>query len=224
MKTNLYINFYVDSHVERHRENVLCLLHNVRNKEIDRLIIVSDTSSLPTLTNIIETNNLLLCEKQKVTSIIYEERPTYNYYFGLTAEYPEDVNIISNSDITFEESGLKRLKEFDWGNNCIALTRWDYLTKDMDSNIVRLHNRRDSQDSWIVKGRFKQIPEAEFCLGKRGCDNKIAYLLSKYYRVINPARSIRSFHLHLTGVRNYCKNTQKDVIPPPYKFLIPSAL
>ena len=95
----------------------------------------------------------------------------------------------------------------------------------MNDKIVRFHNRRDSQDCWIVKGRFKDIPQANFTLGKKGCDNKIAYLLSKYYDVINPSQSIRTFHLHLTNIRNYAPHgTSEDLVPPPYKFLVPCKL
>lgn len=221
---NLYISYYVDAHRNRHTENVLCLLNNVRNREITRLIIICDKKSSVSLKKILGNNDLMLCDQHKVKILEYEERPTYNFKFNLTSDYQEDINIISNSDITFDEVSLRKLKDYNWGNKCMALTRWDYLTADMSKTAVKFYNRRDSQDVWIVKGRFKNIPEADFCLGKRGCDNKIAYLLSKYYDVINPSRTIKTFHLHLTNIRNYCKVSSVDVVPPPYKVLIPREL
>jgi len=93
----------------------------------------------------------------------------------------------------------------------------------MNKQVVRFYNRRDSQDAWIVQGNFKQIPEANFPLGKKGCDNKIAFLLSKKYIMLNPSRTIRTFHLHLTNVRNYAPHgTKEDLIPPPYKLIQPT--
>lgn len=220
MKANLFINYYIDNHPKRHREIVACLLSNIRNKHIDRLILVVGKEHLSNLSIVLKRNNLEEYEKQKVIISAGESRPSYNEYFRMSNEYPDDINIIANTDMVIGDDTAKRIKLFKWDNYCMALSRWDYIDDGMRQDFARLHDRRDSQDVWIVKGRFKDIPEADFCLGKKGCDNKIAHLLSKYYNVINPSKSLRTFHYHLTNIRNYAPHgTTEDLILPPYKML-----
>ena len=221
MKANLYINYYVDEKPERQHEIDMCLLANVENRDLDRVIIVLQRQHQEHLVQTLEHNNAHV--STKVFQILNEERPTYNYYFNLTAQYPEDINIIANTDIVVGVNTLKRLKRWNWGNYCLALTRWDYLDGTMNERNARFYGRPDSQDLWMVKGRFKDMPEANFRLGVMGCDNRIAYLLSEYYKVINPSKNIRIFHFHLTGIRNYDRSI-KRVFQPPYKILPPTKL
>jgi len=224
MNVNLYINFYVDTNPKRHRELVCCLLDNLTNQSINRIVMYISKEHLQVFNNILNSNKLTTAHQSKVVPIITELRPSYNDYFILTGEYPEDINIIANTDIVFDYMVLEKLKRWNWGNHCLALSRWDFLNDSMSKPYSRHHANRDSQDVWMVKGRFKVIPEANFCLGKRGCDNRIAFLLDKYYDVINPSIDVRTYHYHITGVRNYCMNTQKDVVQPPYKLVIPTKL
>jgi hypothetical protein len=61
-----------------------------------------------------------------------------------------------------------------------------------------------------------------FTLGMRGCDNRIAAEFEiAGYRVSNPSKSIRSYHVHNSGIRNY---TTTDVIPKPYLTIPTSTL
>ena len=225
MEINLFINYYVDKRRDRHREIVACFVNNINNIQIDRVVVFCNKRDVDNLNLVLKGNDF--CDKQieKVVFCDFEGRPTYNELFTKSSEYPNDINIIANTDITFESTGLDRLRSWNWKGYCIALTRWDYITRSMDSKIVKHYNRNDSQDCWIVKGRFKQIPEANFPLGKKGCDNRIAFLLSKYYQVINPSQTIRTFHFHLTNIRNYAPHgEEEDLIKPPYKMLKPMKL
>ena len=57
------------------------------------------------------------------------------------------------------------------------------------------------------------------------CDNSIAHLLSvAEYEVKNPSRNLKTFHYHLTNIRNYLdiSGQATNVIPPPYKLLPPT--
>lgn len=222
MEVNLFINYYVDSKRERHRELVACLCNNFRNKEINRIIIFVNVNDFHNLSRVISLNKL---DNNKLVTIFHDGRPTYNEYFIQTESYIEDINIISNTDITFEATGLQRLKTWNWKSYCLAITRWDYMTPSMDKSVIKHYNRQDSQDCWIMKGKFVPIEEADFPLGKKGCDNRIAFLLSKYYKVINPSQTIRTFHFHLTGIRNYAPHgNHEDLVAPPYKMLRPIKL
>lgn len=220
MKANLFINFYVDNHPLRDLELDKCLVKNVLNKEIDRIIVVLTRKDLIHLNKVLEKY-----DTTKVYTIINEERPSYNYYFRLTREYPYDINIIANTDIVMDDDSLKLLKTWNWRNYCLALSRWDYLNHEMSKHISRLYDHRDSQDTWILRGGFKDNKLADFCLGKKGCDNRIAHELSKFYNVINPSRSIMTFHYHITNIKNYAPHgNPKDLVKPPYKLIETSKL
>ena len=83
--------------------------------------------------------------------------------------------------------------------------------------------RNDSQDTWIFHSKFlpsdKQIIRTNFLLGKAGCDNAIAYLFNDFgFIVFNEPYVIRTYHYHLSQIRNY---TAIDKINPPYLLIKP---
>jgi hypothetical protein len=216
MKVNLFINYYIDKNPIRQKELDKCLKENINNKQIDCVYIFVDKDTKEKL----RANDEIISENTHglVMSVAFEGRPTYNDYFKLTQQYPDDINIIANSDITIEQRSLSILKNWDWKNYCLALSRWDLINDNMQYNRARHYNHSDSQDVWIRKGAFPLIKEANFTLGIAGCDNKIAHLLKDYFTVINPSNDIKTFHYHISGVRNY-KNEKGHVIhrlPPPY--------
>jgi hypothetical protein len=103
-------------------------------------------------------------------------------------------------------------------DQCYALSRWDVTN---NGNIH--HCTWDSQDAWIFNGTIRD-GEYDFLLGKPGCDNRIAAeLKTAGYEVLNPSKSIQSFHQHKTGIRNYTRN-EDEVVPRPYEFVTPTFL
>ena len=88
--------------------------------------------------------------------INFSERPTYNDFFNATKEYPNDINILTNSDIYFNETILevRKIKQ----NECYALTRWEIDTdEEGKEKIVSFESKhsynkeakaRHSQDVW----------------------------------------------------------------------------
>jgi len=223
MKTNLFINFYVDSSKERQSEIEICIKSNINNQSIDRIIVLLSDNHLIELNDV--TCNLDIPNQLKIKTILFEGRPTYNDYFKLTENYPSDINIIANSDMVMDYNSIMRLKSWSWKNYCLALSRWDFVNKDLCFKDAIHFNRADSQDVWILKGAFPQIEGVDFGLGIGGCDNRIALLLSKYYELINPSLDIITYHYHLSKVRNWIKNgiTLKKVAPP-YKLITPTYL
>jgi len=145
----------------------------------------------------------------------YADRPTFNQLFRMANEKvskPTDITIIANSDIFFDEEAIRNIKRYIQKNTCFALSRWD-----VKDNFASLFNRADSQDVWAFQGEIPYIEGADFTLGIGGCDNKIAYLLNESgYRVINPAQSIRCYHVHDSNYRTY---TSEDRLTPPFKLL-----
>lgn len=144
-----------------------------------------------------------------------KERPTYQDLFNLFSE--DAINIIVNSDIFFDKTlGLvKGIKP----NQCYALSRWDWN----GNGTAKMHNRIDSQDAWVFRGKVKKPMFADFYLGIPGCDNRIAYEIKKAgYLVLNPSKSIHALHYHSSAIRHY--NSKTTAVPEPYAYVAPCAL
>lgn len=152
-----------------------------------------------------------------ITNIIeIEDRLTYREIFDMTADYPNGINIIANSDIYFNET-IGWTKFMD-NNSCYSLSRWDYIGR----NLCVLFDRKDSQDVWIFKGKVHESIKGNFTLGIAGCDNKIAYEINGAgYKILNPSKTIHAIHLHESNHRTY---TGADRLHPPFHFIFPHHL
>ena len=159
-------------------------------------------------------------ENKFINTVIIETdtKPTYGFFLNKINELtgPNDINLFCNADIFFDETivlaetHLKHKQAF-------ALSRWDWINE----NKIQHFDRPDSQDTWIIKGIAENI-SANFLLGTPGSDNKMAYEFNKAgYAVSNPSKSIKSYHVHNSNIRNY---TRKDSVPPPYLMVPPSSL
>lgn len=206
MEINLFVNWYKPENLDRQKELLFCLVRNLSNEYINQIFLFG--SDLP------EINNPKL-------KLISSERLTFLQLFQLMNYYRTDnntISILSNADIYFDYS-LKSLSNNNFHNSVYCLSRYDIINKNLD---VKFINRNDSQDSWIFQGKIKNI-DANFFLGVRGADNKIAYLLKvNGYRVLNPSLSIRSFHYHLSNHRP--SNYNSNIIPKPYLRIKPIRL
>ena len=196
---NLYTSYYQDKDAKRQKELLYCLNKNIENPLIDNIfLIVEGDVKLP---------------KSDKLIIVNGNRPTYRNFFDLvndTVTSVNDISIIANTDIYFNET-LASLDIHE--RQCIALSRWD---KKKDG--LKLHNERFSQDSWIFKGKLRNVRFCDFYLGIPGCDNRIAYELNRAgYRMFNPATKIQSIHYHQSDLHNYDGSTPK--IPKPYLFI-----
>lgn len=146
--------------------------------------------------------NVVLIEQQSKLS--------YNDFFTrinkvITNE--DDISIICNSDIFFDET-IELANKIE-PKQLYALSRWDWH----QNQPPILFNRPDSQDTWIVRGTISNV-DGNFTLGKKGCDNRIAHEFHKAgYSVINPSKSIKTYHVHGSNIRNY---SYSDVVPGPY--------
>lgn len=202
---NLYTSFYIDKNPDRQKELEDCLMMNIKCEYIDHIYVITDGT--------VESDLLL---DDKVTEYSYKYRPTYNTFFEVIrmTSKPDDWNIIANTDIYFDNT-LELLDKYKSGKPiCFALCRWEVL-----KDKIEFLNRPDSQDSWIFKGLPRRI-DGNFCLGTCGCDNAIAHrFMMSGYNVINPSRSIKTYHLHLSGVRNYNVNHK---VKEPYKIIHPT--
>jgi hypothetical protein len=151
------------------------------------------------------------------------DRPRrFSEFFAIASLIPEEwgdgrdaVVIIANADIYFDESVV--LAETIPASEAWALSRWDVLPE----GLVLHDNQGMSQDAWVLRAPFAWIRSEWvwlggcFHMGVPGCDNRLAYELDcAGYLVRNPARQVKAYHLHQSGVRNYDSKTPR--VPPPY--------
>lgn len=222
MRVNFITNYFIDANSERQKELDFCIITNACNRLIDSISIIVTEAQFPFLKEVIKENKL---DENKFSIFIHEDRPTYNDHFKITAVFTDSINVIANLDIILTPDNAIELKVFycNKNNKILALSRWDINKEKEIESAVHLNNYW-SQDTWVCYGKMKLLPEANFCLGKPGCDNKIAWVLEKNgYEVYNPSIDIKTFHYHITNVRNY-KWDNSDTIPGPYLLLTPTKL
>lgn len=121
-----------------------------------------------------------------------------------------------NADIYFDES-LRDLWAADMsGGRCFALLRYDTTLEQAEKGEGAepkiFGPRDDSQDAWIFPGPTlceraaagENWDTLNFTLGQAGCDNAFAgELVRRRWIVANPCMSIRTMHVHESGVRTY---------------------
>ena len=149
-------------------------------------------------------------------------RPHFAELFTLCE--PGMVNVIANSDIYFDNGILTARPDH---GECFALSRWDI----QPDGTAKHYDQPDSQDVWVVYDGPHCIP-ATFPMGVPGCDNSLAHILIQAgYRVSNPSKTLKGYHLHLTHYRSYLANPSEsprgadkiERIPPPYALVKPIA-
>jgi hypothetical protein len=207
----LLIAFYVDPYPARCAEFLECIHRNASSSSIDRIhIFVEDPIQINVLTEQYPAFRL-----RKVTLVPHGRRVTYRDLFTYAnAQLQGRPVIIANADIFFDHT-LARLDGYDLRGELLCLSRWDVQS----DGRARLFDYSDSQDAWIFDS---PIPEFHcmFNLGVPGCDNRIAWEAQRAgLRLLNPSRSVRANHLHLTGVRRYCDRIMGAVETIPATYL-----
>lgn len=207
----LFTSYYIDSSQSRQKEINQCLKRNIDNKHIDEIVLLIEYP--------IDLKENIHLMNKKIKTVLIHSRPFYNVFFNLINDLtgPKDWNIIANSDIFFDETiALIDGKYSDLKRICLALTRWDVQ---IDGKVNFL-NQRDSQDTWVAQGQILKV-DGDFMMGQPGCDNAIAERFKRVgYSVINPSKTIKTYHLHNSGVRNYNPNNK---VPQPYYLIQPTA-
>lgn len=198
---NLYTSYFISNDELRQKEIDFCLEQNIKNENINKIYILSEEPTIPFNSTKIE--------------LIYHPRPTFKDFFTVINEntLEDEINIISNSDIFFDDTVLLTHQFLD-KNTVICLLRWEFN----DNPRIQIM-RADCQDSWMWIGKIKDLDYSDFYLGKNGCDNRIAWeFKNKGYNLINPCTKIKTYHFHESNVRTYISDS---AIQGPYQFINP---
>ena len=206
----LFTTLYPEKDSLRRAEYAECLMRNLGCAEIDEVCLL------------VEGDRVELPESPKIRVRKIETRPTYANFFQWIGEVAEteDVSVVANTDIWFDgQLALFR----NWklpDRTAIALSRWNLMA----SGRALLYDHNDSQDAWIFRGKVGSVVSS-FPVGVPRCDNRIAAeLQASGYCVMNPAFSLKSYHLHSGPIRIYDAEAPNQLIPPPYKYIWPHNL
>lgn len=205
--TNLFISAYNEKEPARRKELHTCLINNLKSGCFDAVWVIAEADNgsydyLPDVSPYVV--NLLPCNV----------RPTFETFFNAinTVSGVDDINVIANSDIYFDEILVKPLP-----HQCFALTRYEVEK----NGAVRFLNRSDSQDCWFWNGHIRKPAYCAFTPGVPGCDNRLALeLMRAGYEVTNPSLTIKSYHLHA----NPTNHAGKAKVNPPYFRPVPIAI
>ncbi|MCF1420254.1 hypothetical protein [Mangrovimonas futianensis] len=208
MGINLYTTFYNESNSARRQELISCLLKNANNPQISSIVVFNEGNSLKSMM------------PSKLIEVSIDKRPLYDDFIGyINSEgSSDDFHMIANTDIFFDEN-IGVLNDLNWNNTCFALSRYDTT----EGEKPLLYNHNDSQDVWVFKGSIKEGLKAPYPLGVPRCDNRFMYdLETAGYNVLNPAFSIKVFHMH-EGQRAVVYQEADNIfrISPPYRYKYP---
>lgn len=209
----LIVPYYIDKNIERNKELIYCLEKNLQ-AGFDSIFILSEVDTHVIYSNV--DKNILNNYKGNLYFKKIDSRPSFNDFFRIShldyfKDYTQKLFFISNSDIYFDDLG--KVEDFyaeveDKKYTVLALTRWDIL---QDGSSVYL-NRADSQDSWIFYDKIDFFLKKDFNMGVLGCDCGLSYALrSENYNVLNPSETIKTYHYHISNIRNYNEHTRLNI-------------
>jgi hypothetical protein len=194
--------YFIPPKVKRAKEINSALEQNSKNPLIDKILLLNEEeygSRLPTHSNIKELN--------------IGHRLTYADIIKIIKDYIPSGTLVAfaNSDIVLDQNTWRDLWEIQMTDIFLALLRYEPSKDDPNEEPALFGPRPDSQDTWVVHSdEIKKrdwsagFKEFEFPFGKAGCDNAVAMeMLRKKFRVANPALSMKTFHLHSSGLRTY---------------------
>jgi len=209
------------TNTKRAAEIQMCLERNSENPLIDKIILLNETPQK--VTNI---------PNKKVEERIIGKRLTYADVMREILTFPPEVIVVfANADI-FLDATWKDLWALNLENVCLALRRYDLpASGDMENSEFTQSPSTaciaDSQDTWVVRAEDIQkhanpTDGLDFPFGKLGCDNVFALrMLQKKFLVVNPARSLITWHVHASNVRTY---SSEAVSSPIYHYVHPTGL
>lgn len=202
----LLTGYYEDADMRRQAEFLECLRRNCENLWLDEIhLFIEDACSLDRLR---ATHPAFAHAKLRL--IAHGRRATYQEFFSYANRYlPGQQVLLANADIYFDHT-LARLTEIDWTGQLFCLSRWDV----QPDGTARFFEHPYSQDVWGFLSPLQDF-SCRFPLGVRGCDNRLAWEAAQAgLNLLNPGRSVRAHHLHLSQIR---RHHQRQRVAGPFK-------
>lgn len=225
----LITQFFIHKDKNRDKEIKECLLKNIHLGLFHNIYLLNE--------KIYSQQELGLNKEEMkyITQIDLKKRLSYKDFFTFSNNLNvKGYFVLANSDIFFDTSIINLRK------SCLSHTKSMYtlIRFEYDKNkptiysplfLVGKEGKKKpipgAQDTWIYHSNFKPntflLQDSDILLGKPGCDNTIAYLLTIHgYKCINEPWNVRTYHNHKTQIRDYVCG--KDTIKKShYLFPIP---
>lgn len=181
----------------RNDEYLYSLQKNYENSNIDKIIIFYENDS---------DKDFQIVDEPKIQLVKIDFRPSFKTFIDYANEnLKNNIIIIANGDVHFQERGLEKLRLVDYKDNLFfAITRYD---KD-NYHYYRLcgDGLYGSHDAWAFQSPIKDFKN-DVLLGVPGCDNWILQRAQEAgFETYNISSSIILYHNHSekTGTsRNY---------------------
>jgi hypothetical protein len=221
----LYTQYYSTNSKARTSELRDCLRRNAKSKWIDRIVLLNEKDES------VAWASFSPSDASKIEQRVIGTRLCYSDFFKEVQRShellpQERIAVLANADIYFGEETAE-LWNISLEDRALCLLRWDDLGTGPKKAKV-FGPRPDSQDVWIfsstsIASRRWNWDRVSLPLGKPGCDNAILHgLLQHRFLLSNPSLSLKTYHLHNSGVRSY---QSKDTIHSPvYIHLEPTYL
>jgi hypothetical protein len=197
MSINVYTSYY-DCKDEVHQKEIIRAIElNSENPKIDAIYLFCEIEyPLPS---------------SKIHSINTSEQPTFATFIQYFQDlYPNDYNVIINSDIVLDYDTTDLIKTIQEGM-VYAVTRYevdDHTYYDpINTWKTTIYKNHSSQDTWAFYNTIINTTSLTMYLGGAACDNRLAALLhGQDLKLINPCLSIKTYHIHSSIDRNYKHN------------------
>jgi hypothetical protein len=208
--------YYKPSDLKREKELRKCLIQNIECEYIDQIYLF------------MESNLSLPSDPQgKITQIPLKTRLSYANCIDLIQRIIGSGKLVvfANADIYLDKT-WKSVWSVNLKDVFVALLRWEEGVNGQEPTLFGPRN--DSQDSWLIHSdcvlnRPWNLSAFNIPFGKSGCDNAILIeFLRNKFKIVNPAMSLRTIHVHKSEFRTYVKS---DIVDrPTYMFVDPSGL
>jgi FkbM family methyltransferase len=206
-RTALVTAYYSDPKPARRDEFLECVRRNAANPLFGELHVFCEDGTPPGL------------DDPKVRAVPLGRRATYRDLFDYANRNLAGWRVVvANADIYFGDD-LRRLDAYDLDGKLLCLSRWDVQA----DGSARFFEHGESQDAWVFVAPVRPFP-CDFHFGVPGCDNRLAWEAAQAgLQVENPGRSLRAYHLHLSGVRRYHdrQRVRGPTLSVPAQFLGP---
>lgn len=183
----LLVGHYDEPNPARATEYAQCLWRNCNNRHIEKVWVFFEDASP------------LWLEHPKIWKVPHGARLKFCDLFDIAnRELAGKVCIIANSDIYFDDS-LRELAGYDLTGKLLCLSRWNVTP----SGELEYYGERWTQDAWIFRSPIRKF-RSDFQLGVLACDTRLNHeAASAGLQLLNPCKTIKAIHLHLSAVRNY---------------------
>lgn len=128
-----------------------------------------------------------------------QKRWSFREMFDLaSSQHRGEVCVIANTDIMFDSATMRELPSICKPMRLVALTRWeDDSSPRMLGHFVDRRFFSGTQDSWAFIGGSLPAMASDVQMGIVGCDQIVAgWAAESGCEVLNPALSIKTFHVH----------------------------